>query len=149
MNTCFRNAPVLGAAICALWMALPANAQQERTLNGVILNFGVVPAQVALVADGHREAHPVHPPPGSQHLLVTLDAASTHRRIGDAEVLMDVTDPHGRVERKLLLHTHAGGLADFSELFEFEWSGEYKVHAVITLHDGTSFQTRFTVHHSV
>ena len=128
----------------------PAAAQQINTVAGVVVNIGIVPAEVALRADGHREAHPPHPPSGSQHLLVTLDDEKTHKRIGDAEVLVEVTDPHGRVEKKPLLHTQSGGLADYSELFVFGWSGEYTIRVLVTPQPGAKpIETRFTVHHSV
>ena len=127
----------------------PAAAQQVKTVAGVVVNIGLVPAEVALRADGHRDAHPLHPPAGSQHLLVTLDEEKTHKRIGDAEVLVEVTDPRGRVEKKTLLHTQAGGLADYSDLFLFSWSGEYTIRALITLRPGAKpIEARFTVHHS-
>ena len=71
-------------------------------------------------------------------------------RIGDAEVLVEVTDPHGRVEKKPLLHTQAGGLRDYSELFQFGWSGEYVIRAIITLRPGAKpIEAQFTVHHTI
>lgn len=128
----------------------PAAAQQIQTVAGIVVNIGVVPAEVALRADGHRDAHPLHPPSGSQHLLVTLDDEKSHKRIGDAEVLVEVTDPHGRVEKKPLLHTQSGGLADYSELFVFGWSGEYTIRVLVTPQPGAKpIESRFTVHHSV
>jgi hypothetical protein len=127
-----------------------AAAQQTKTVDGIVVNLGIVPAEVALRADGHRDAHPTNPPPGSQHLLVTLDEAKTHQRIGDAEVTIEVTDPRGHVVKKPLLHTQAAGLPDYSELFEFGWSGNYSIHVLITQRaDGKPLEARFTVHHQV
>ena len=128
----------------------PAVAQQSRTVGGLIVNFGIVPAAVALRADGHRDAHPEHPPSGSQHLLITLDEEKSGKRIGDAEVLIEVTDPHGHVEKKALLHTQGGGFPDYSELFVFGWSGEYSIRVIITPAPGTKpIQTRFVVNHVI
>ena len=133
------------ALVCA-----PAAAQQARTVAGLIVNFGIVPAAVALRADGHRDAHPTQPPGGSQHLLITLDEEKSGNRIGDAEVVIEVTDPRGHVEKKPLLHTQAGGLADYSELFIFGWSGEYSIRVIITPRPGAKpVETRFTVHHTI
>jgi hypothetical protein len=127
-----------------------AAAQQTKTVDGIVVNFGMVPAEVALRAEGHRDAHPTNPPPGSQHLLVTLDDAKTHQRIGDAEVTIEVTDPHGRVVRKPLLHTQGGGLPDYSELFEFGWSGNYSIRVLITpRRDAKPLEARFTVNHRI
>jgi hypothetical protein len=135
-------------AIALVWT--PAAAQQGRTMAGFIVNFGIVPAAVALRADGHRDAHPTQPPGGSQHLLITLDDEKSGKRIGDAEVVIEVTDHHGRVEKKPLLHTQAGGLADYSELFIFGWSGAYSIRVIITPRPGAKpIETRFTVNHMV
>jgi hypothetical protein len=142
---------VIATSLLAMALAwTPAAAQQVKTIDGVVVNIGIVPAEVALRADGHRDAHPLHPPGGSQHLLVTLDDEKNHKRIGDAEVMVEVTDPRGRVEKKALLHTQAGGLADYSDLFVFGWSGEYTIRALVTLRPGTKpIEARFTVHHSL
>jgi hypothetical protein len=128
---------VIAAGLLGMVLALtPAAAQQVKAVAGVVVNFGLVPAELALHADGHRDAHPEHPRAGSQHVLVTLDDEKTGKRIGNAEVLVEVTDPQGRVDKKPLLHTQAGGLPDYSELFVFRWSGEYRIHAIITLRPG-------------
>jgi hypothetical protein len=125
---CIATAFVLGIALA--WT--PAAAQQRRIADGIVVNFGIVPAAVALGAQGHSEAHPAHPPSGSQHLLITLDEEKSGKRIGDAEVVVEVTDPHGRVERKPMLHTQAGGLPDYSELYRFGWPGKYTIRVTIT-----------------
>jgi len=142
---------VLVASLFAVALACtPAAAQQAKTVAGLIVNFGIMPAATALRADGHRDAHPAKFPGGSQHLLITLDEEKSGKRIGDAEVMIEVTDPHGRVEKKPLLHTQGGGLPDYSELFVFGWSGEYSIHVIITPRPGDKpIETRFTVNHTV
>ena len=138
----------MGAVTIAL-ASMPATAQQRNTVGGMVINFGIVPAEVALQASGHADAHPPHPPPGSQHLLITLDDAQGGKRIGDAEVTIEVTDPHGRVEKKPLLHTQAGGLPDYSELFRFGWTGKYSVRVIVTPRPGAKpIETIFMVNHS-
>jgi hypothetical protein len=128
----------------------PAAAQQSRSVEGVTVNLGIVPAEVALGAAGHSEAHPAHPPAGSQHLLITLDDQKSGKRIGDAEVAIEVTDPHGHVEKKPLLHTQAGGFPDYSELFRFGWSGQYSIRVIITPRPGAKpIETLFTVDHTI
>jgi hypothetical protein len=142
---------VLVASFFAVALAwTPAAAQQASSVGGFIVNFGIVPAAVALRAEGHRDAHPTNPPGGSQHLLITLDEEKSGKRIGDAEVVIEVTDPHGRVEKKPLLHTQGGGLPDYSELFVFGWSGEYSIRVIITPRPGAKpIEARFTVNHMV
>ena len=135
-------------AIALAWT--PTAAQHSKTVAGFVINFGVVPAEVALRADGHRDAHPAHPPAGSQHLLITLDDEKSGKRVGDAEVTIEVTDPRGHMDKKPLLHTQAGGLPDYSELFEFRWSGEYSIRVIIAPQPGAKpIEARFTVKHAV
>lgn len=139
------------AAIVAMALAgTPAIAQQGKTVDGIVVNLGIMKAELALGAAGHRDAHPLNPPPGTQHLLVTLDDANTGKRIGDAKVSIEVTDPHGRVETKPLLHTQAGGFPDYSELFGFGWSGRYSIRVIITPRPGGKpIEARFIVDHAV
>jgi hypothetical protein len=141
----FMSALVAGALV-----SVPAAAQQSKAVGGLLVNLGIVPAEVALRADGHRDAHPPHPPSGSQHLLITIDEEKGGRRVGDAEVTIEVTDPHGSVERKPLLHTQSGGLPDYSELFVFRWSGKYSIRVIIAARaDAKPVEALFTVNHEV
>ena len=141
---------VAAAAVGAALGWRPAGAQQVRAVEGLIVNFGIVPANVALGAAGHSEAHPAHPPSGSQHLLITLDDEKNGKRIGDADVTIEVTDPDGRVEKKPLLHTQAGGFPDYSELFVFGSSGKYSIRVIITPRPGAKLiETRFVVNHVI
>jgi hypothetical protein len=140
----------LFTAAAALALASPASAQQSKTVDGLVVNFGIMTAAQALSAEGHRDAHPLHPPSGSQHLLITLDDEKTRKRVGDAEVLIEVTDPRGHVEKKPLLRTQGGGLPDYSELFVFSWSGDYAIRVLITPKAGTKpVEARFTLNHKV
>ncbi len=149
MNAHIHRPTTIALALLAAALACaPAAAQQRKTVDGIVINLGIVPAETALHAEGHRESHPTNPPSGSQHLLVTLDEAKTGKRIGDAEVEITVTDPHHHVERKPLLHTQAAGQPDYSELFRFAWSGEYTVRVTVTPHPGAKpIDARFTVDH--
>jgi hypothetical protein len=140
----------LFAAAAALVFVWPASAQQSKTVDGLVVNFGIMTAAQALGAEGHRDAHPLHPPSGSQHLLVTLDDEKTGKRVDDAEVAIEVTDPRGHVEKKPLLHTQGGGLPDYSELFVFSWSGDYMIRVLITPKAAAKpVEARFTVNHKV
>jgi len=146
-----RPSNLIGAFLLTLCCASGVvAAQQTQTVNGIIVNFGIVPAEVALQADGHADAHPANPPHGSQHLLITLDDEKTHQRIADAEVLVEVTDPRGHVQAKPMLHTQSRGLADYSELFLFSWSGDYSIRAIVKRTPPLqSFTAKFMVHHEI
>ena len=141
---------LFAAALAAAVLAWPADAQQVKTVGGLVVNFGIMTAAQALGAEGHRDAHPLHPPSGSQHLLITLDDEKSGKRVGDAEVVIEVTDPRGHVEKKPLLHTQARGVPDYSELFVFSWSGDYAIRVLITPKGSAKpVETRFTVNHKV
>lgn len=145
-----RSSGALATGILAAVLSATPAAAQQRIVEGVVVNLGIVPAAVALRADGHREAHPANPPSGAQHVLVTLDEEKGGKRIGDAEVVVEVTDPRGHVEKKPLLHTQGGGLPDYSELFHFGWPGQYAVRVIITRSAGARpIQTQFAVSHQV
>jgi len=136
---------VLAAAV-----ALPAFAQQETKVEGLVIEFGVMPAEKAVHALGHAQAHPEKFPSGSQHLLITVAEQKSGRRLGDADVVVEVVDPKGKIARKALLHTGAAGMPDYSELFIFGWSGEYSVRVNVTPWAGAKpVKTSFTVHHQI
>lgn len=151
MSSSFPRPWVVAAALLGMAFAwTPVAAQQTKTVAGLVINFGVMPAESALLANGHRDAHPLHPPGGSQHFLITLDDQKSGKRIGDAEVIVEVTDPRGRVEKKPLLHTQASGFPDYSELFVFGWSGEYAIRVIVTPRPGAKpIEARFTVNHAI
>ena len=137
-------------AAASLLPALPAVAQQQAKVEGLVIEFGIMPADKAVHALGHSEAHPQKFPSGSQHLLITLAEAKSGRRIGDADVVVEVVDPKGQSARKTLLHTGAAGMPDYSELFVFGWSGTYSVRVDVTPWAGAKpVSTRFAVHHQI
>jgi hypothetical protein len=144
---CLRAAATILAGIALAGLAF---AQQPKTVGGMIVNFGIVPAEVALHADGHRDSHPTNPPPGSQHLLITLDDEKTHKRISDAEVVIEVAGPNGFVEKKPMLHTQGGGLPDYSELYRFPSPGDYTLRVFITPKSGGKpIETQFKLKHAI
>ncbi|HET7365488.1 MAG TPA: hypothetical protein VFJ70_18120 [Burkholderiales bacterium] len=145
-----KNSSLFGAAALAALLALPAAAQQMKTVDGLVVNFGMIPAEQAMRAEGHRDAHPDKFPSGSQHVLITLADEKTGRRIGDAEVVVQIIDPKGKAVTKPLLHTSAAGMPDYSELFVFDWSGSYTLRVNITPAKGAKpVKASFTVHHSL
>ena len=159
MRSAFRagSAPVVSmlrisfAALLALGALAPtttfAAATQRAHAERYVVNLGLMSSRDALSAEGHRDKHPANPPAGSQHVLITVDDAATGKRVSDAEVTVEITDPHGRVEKKPLLHTQPGGLPDYSELFVFGWSGKYSIRVIITPQSGKPVETRFSVNH--
>lgn len=136
-------------AFAAALAAAPACAQQEKVVDGLVVNLGLMSADKAVHAEGHRDAHPATFPSGSQHVLVTVVEAKSHRRIGNATVIVAVRGPNGTVEEKPLLHTQAAGLADYSELFRFSSAGRYSLRVKIAPPQGKRTETVFTVNHQI
>lgn len=140
----------IGVLAIAAMLAAASAAAQERKVDGLVINLGLMPAEKAVHALGHSEAHPAAFPSGSQHVLITVDDAKTHQRIGDATVIVTVRGPNGSVEEKPLLHTQAAGVPDYSELFVFGASGTYRLRVKITpVHGPKSTEALFTVHHEL
>jgi hypothetical protein len=138
--------------VCAAVLALSAIAafgQQSKSVDGVVVQLGLMPAERAVHAEGHRDAHPATFPSGSQHVLVTLADAKSGKPIADADVVVEVVNPKGGVEKKALLHTSAAGMPDYSELFVFGWSGSYSLRVSATRAKMKPLKTTFTVHHSL
>jgi hypothetical protein len=136
--------------VVAAAVAFPAFAQQEMKVEGLVIELGVMPAEKAVHALGHAQAHPEKFPSGSQHLLITVAEQKSGRRLGDADVVVEVVDPKGKIARKALIHTSAAGMPDYSELFIFGWSGEYSVRVNVTPWAGAKpVKTSFTVHHQI
>jgi hypothetical protein len=146
MNNATRCLIAAFAALCAL----PAFGQQQKTVDGLVINLGLMPAERAVHAQGHSAMHPEKFPSGSEHVLITLAEEKTGRPIGDAEVQVEVRDPKGARVAKPLLHTSAAGMPDYSELFVFGWSGSYTLNVnVSALKGGKPVKTSFTVHYSL
>jgi hypothetical protein len=140
----------IAAAALAALAASPSFAQQAKTTGGLVINLGLMSAEQAVHADGHRDAHPAQFPGGSEHIVITLADEKTGRRIADADVVVEVVDPKGKVSSKPLLHTSAAGMPDYSELFVFGWSGKYTLRVTANLPNAAKpVKTSFTVNHSL
>ena len=139
---------MVAAAVLAL-CAISASAQQAKTVDGVDIQLGIMSAEKAVHAEGHREAHPAKFPHGTQHILIVLADAKSGKHIADADVTVEVVDPKGGVEKKTLLHTSAAGMPDYSELFLFNWSGTYSLRLTATRANAKPLKATFTVHHEV
>src|ERR1700675_3562232 len=96
-------------AFLALALGAVPGWTQEKTVGGLVINLGLMPAQKAMQVGGHREAHKHEftSPSASQQLLVVLADKKTGTRIANAQVVVEVTDPKGRAEKKTLMSTQA------------------------------------------
>ena len=113
----------LGAAL----VALPAAAQQMKTVSGVVINMGMVSAIAAEHADAQHGVHTGGHGSGMEHVVVSLAEEKSGARIGDADVIIEVKNPKGSVQKKPALPMVTAGYPDYSEVFDFGWSGSYVV----------------------
>ena len=109
--------------------ALPAaRAQQQRTVDCLRINIGVVTATWAQRFPEERATHPDHGKPGADHhLVVSIVDANGGTPVTAAEVRAEVRGPGGTVQAKELLPSQAGGVPDYSGLFDMQASGLYRI----------------------
>jgi hypothetical protein len=140
----------VACAFAALILAASPARADEKTVGNLVVNLGLMPAWQAMQVEGHREAHSHEfvSHSGSQHLLIVVADKATGKRLGEAQVVVEVIDPKGKAEKKKLARTQAAGQPDYSEVFEFGWSGTYSVRVNVVPSPGAKpVNTRFTVHH--
>ena len=115
------------AALGAALIALPAAAQQMKTVGGVVVNIGIISALAAEHADAQHGVHQGGHGSGMEHVVVSLAEEKSGARIGDADVTIEVKSPKGNVQKKPALPMVTAGYPDYSEVFDFGWSGSYVV----------------------
>ena len=147
------NIPAIRAAAFALAAALlaaPAAGQQAKTVQGLAINIGILNALMAEHADAKHGVHQGGHGNGAEHVLVSLGDAKTAARIAGADVSVEVKDPKGKIQRKPLLAMTTAGVPDYSEVFDFGWSGKYDLRVFVTPKGGaTPVTARFTVNHYI
>jgi len=119
------------AALCAALTALPAAAQQMKKVDGMIVNLGIVSAIAAEHTDAQHGVHKGGHGSGMEHVVVSLAEEKGGARIADAEVTIEVKNPRGSVQKKPALAMVTAGFPDYSEVFEFGWSGTYVVRVLV------------------
>ena len=136
------------ASLSAL-LALPVSAQQ-KTVNGLVINIGIVNAIEAEHSDAQHGVHKGGHGSGSQHILVSLAEEKGGARVGDAQVSIEVKNPKGVVQKKALMPMVTAGYPDYSEVFDFAWSGKYQLRVLIQRKAGTKpTEAIFSVNHFI
>lgn len=134
-----------GAALAAAFV-FPVSAQQMKTVGGIVVNIGIMSAIAAEHADAQHGVHTGGHGPGKEHIVVALSEDRGGGRIADAEVAIEVKNPKGAVQKKPGLPMVTAGYPDYSEVFDFAWSGEYIVNLVIKRKGATKpVEARFSV----
>jgi hypothetical protein len=62
---------------------------------------------------------------------VSLSDAKTGAQVADANVSVEIKDPKGNVQKKSLKNGSTAGVADYSEIFAFGWSGKYRIRVTV------------------
>jgi hypothetical protein len=120
----------VAAMFAAALVALPAAAQHRKTVGGIVVNMGMVSALDAEHVDAQHGVHKGGHGAGMEHLLVSL-ATPSGARVADADVVILVKNPRGIVQKKTALAMVTAGFPDYSEVFDFGWSGTYLVRVLI------------------
>jgi len=139
---------VAAAVVCAL-VALPVPAQTQKTVNGLVVNIGIMSSIDAEHTDAQHGVHKGGHGSGTQHILVSLAEEKGGARVGDAQVSIEVKNPKGVVQKKALMPMVTAGYPDYSEVFDFPWSGKYQLRVLIQRKGGKPVDATFTVTHAI
>jgi hypothetical protein len=133
------------AALGAALVAAPVAAQQMKTVGGVSVNIGIISAIAAEHADARHGVHKGGHGSGMEHVVVSLAEEKSGARIGDADVTIEVKTPKGSVQKKPALLMVTAGYPDYSEVFDFGWSGSYVVRVSVKRKAAKPIEAVFTV----
>jgi hypothetical protein len=133
------------AALGAALVAAPVAAQQMKTVGGVVVNIGIISAIAAEHADTQHGVHKGGHGSGMEHVVVSLAEEKSGARIGDADVTIEVKTPKGSVQKKPALLMVTAGYPDYSEVFDFGWSGSYVVRVSVKRKAAKPIEAVFTV----
>jgi hypothetical protein len=133
------------AALGASLIALPAAAQQMKAVGGIVINIGIVSAIAAEHADAKHGVHTGGHGSGMEHVVVSLAEEKSGARIGDADVTIEVKNPKGTLQKKPAAPMVTAGFPDYSEVFDFGWSGSYAVRVSVKRKATKPIEAVFTV----
>lgn len=141
-----RLSGIVSAAAAAALLSFAASAQQMKTVQGVVVNIGIVNAIEAEHTDAQHGVHKGGHGSGVDHIVVALAEEKGGVRIADAEVTIEVRDPKGVVQKKPAMAMVTAGFPDYSEVFQFGRSGKYVVDVLVKRKGAAKpVQARFTV----
>jgi hypothetical protein len=85
-----------------------------------------------------------------EHVVISLAEEKGGARIADAEVAVEVKNPNGVVQKKPLMAMVTAGFPDYSEVFDFGWTGKYAVRVSIKRKGAArAVVTSFTVNRAI
>jgi hypothetical protein len=128
----------------------PASAQEAKTVADVTIRYGLVTALDAEHVDAQHGVHKGGHGSGMEHLVVSLADARNGSYIKGADVVVEVSDPKGKVEIKHLQAMITSGVPDYSEVFNFGWTGTYVIRVKLLLKGAAKpLNTSFIHHHFI
>ena len=130
MNISVGSRVLTAVALAASLAALPAAAQQMK-VSGLVINMGITAALEAEHVDAQHGVHKGGHGSGMEHVIVTLAQDEDGARIADADVTNEVKTPRGKVQKKPAMAMVTAGFPDYSEVFDFGWSGTYLVRVMV------------------
>jgi len=119
------------AATLVAAFALPVAAQQTKTVGDIVVHMGIMSSIAAEHVDAQHGVHTGGHGVGMEHIVVALAETKGGARIGDAEVAIQVKAPKGALQKKAAQPMLTAGYPDYSEVFEFGWSGKYEVNVLV------------------
>ena len=139
----------MAVALLGALLAFPVSAQSQKKVGGLVVNIGIVNAIDAEHTDAQHGVHKGAHASGTQHILVSLAEEKGGARVSDAQVSIEMKDPKGVVQKKALMPMVTSGYPDYSEVFDFAWSGKYLMRVMIQRNGGKPVEARFTVNHTI
>lgn len=118
-------------ALSASLAALPAAAQQVKVVSGLVVNMGITSALDAEHVDAQHGVHKGGHGSGMEHVIVSVVENNGGARVADADVTIEVKTPKGKLQKKPAMAMVTSGFPDYSEVFDFGWSGTYLVRVLI------------------
>ena len=139
----------LACVLAAVLVSAPAAAQQATTVADVTIRYGLVTALDAEHVDSQHGIHKGGHESGMEHLVVSLADAHGGSYIKGADVIVEVSDPKGKVQSKHLQAMITSGVPDYSEVFNFGWTGTYIIRVKLLLKGATTPLKASFIHHHV
>jgi hypothetical protein len=142
--------PLLAAVLVgAATLAASAHAGNRLQAGDLVINLGVVPARDVAADAMERLVHGPSLDRGGQHVLVSVAHAATGAPSAVGDMWLRVRDPRGRVEEKRLDVDAHHGHPDYSGIFTFGWTGDYRMDVRIERPSAPPLHATFSWRHAV
>ena len=118
-------------------IAVPAHAENSKTINGHTVYLGIVPAEIV---KGHEPGHPEREMHGGAptrrgqyHVMIVIFETATGKRVTDARLVARVSEPGVASTQKKLEPMEISGAMSFGNYFAMGGAGPYSIKLAIEL----------------